>query len=164
MKALLAERCSHARILIAEDNPVNQKVASRMLEKLGIRADLAGNGREAVEMLALAPYDLIFMDCQMPEMDGYAATRKIRRDEPAGRRVAIVAMTAEAMTGAREACLEAGMDDHIAKPVKLEDLFGVLCKWLAKPVSVTDNAGGLAAGSMRATKDPATRSPVVAFP
>jgi CheY-like chemotaxis protein len=81
-------------------------------------------------MIEMAPYDLIFMDCQMPEMDGYAATREIRRSEKAGRRVAIVAMTAEAMAGARERCLASGMDDHITKPVKLEDIFDALQKWL----------------------------------
>ena len=117
------------RVLIAEDNGVNQKVAVRMLEKLGVRADLASNGREAVELRQMLPYDLILMDCQMPEMDGYEAAREIRRRE-GGRRTAIVAMTAEAMTGAREKCIEAGMDDYIAKPVRLDDLVEALQKWL----------------------------------
>jgi signal transduction histidine kinase/CheY-like chemotaxis protein len=130
MKDALRERSPHIRILVAEDNVVNQKVASRMLERLGIRPDLAANGGEVLEMLELAPYDLIFMDCQMPEMDGYEASRRIRRRETNGRHVAIVAMTAEAMAGAREACLAAGMDDHIAKPVKVEDIFVALQKWL----------------------------------
>jgi two-component system, sensor histidine kinase and response regulator len=113
---------SHVRPLLAEDNVVNQKVALRMLERLGLRADVAGNGREAVEMFKLVPYDVIFMDCQMPELDGYGASRAIRRLEGGERHVNIVAMTAEAMTGAREHCLAAGMDDYIAKPVKVEDL------------------------------------------
>jgi signal transduction histidine kinase/CheY-like chemotaxis protein/streptogramin lyase len=118
------------RVLVAEDNIVNQKVAVRMLEKLGMRPDLAANGQEAVEMFGLVPYDLIFMDCQMPEMDGYAAAREIRRQEGPNQHVAIVAMTAEVMAGSREQCLEAGMDDHIGKPIKTEFLFEALRKWV----------------------------------
>jgi PAS domain S-box-containing protein len=120
---------SPIRILLAEDNVVNQKVARRMLERLGLRMDVAGNGREAVEMCGLIRYDVVLMDCQMPEMDGYEATREIRRQQADGRHSVIIAMTADAMAGTRERCLEAGMDDHIAKPVKLEDLFEALQKW-----------------------------------
>lgn len=119
------------RVLVAEDNIVNQKVAARMLHNLGVRADLAANGCEAVEMFGLLPYDLIFMDCQMPEMDGYAAAREIRRSEAPNRHVPIVAMTAEVLTGCRELCLEAGMDDHLPKPVKMEFLFEILRKWIS---------------------------------
>jgi CheY-like chemotaxis protein len=104
-----------------------------MLERLGVRVDMAGNGIEAVEMFRLAPYDLIFMDCQMPEMDGYAATREIRRLENGARRVTIIAMTAEVLNGTREHCLAAGMDDYIPKPVKLEDLDKTLQEWVVKP-------------------------------
>ena len=118
------------RVLVAEDNIVNQKVAARMLEKLGIRPDLAANGREAVGMVGLLPYDLIFMDCQMPELDGYAATLEIRRREGPNQHVPIVAMTAEVLAGCREQCLAAGMDDHLPKPVKMEFLFEALRKWV----------------------------------
>ncbi|MCU1238837.1 MAG: hypothetical protein JWP63_6804 [Candidatus Solibacter sp.] len=125
------------RVLVAEDNIVNQKVATRMLEKLGVRPDLAANGREAVAMFGLLPYDLIFMDCQMPEMDGYAATMAIRRKETEGQRVPIVAMTAEVLGRCRERCLEAGMDDHIPKPVKMEFLYDTLRKWIPERCGVS---------------------------
>jgi signal transduction histidine kinase/DNA-binding response OmpR family regulator len=118
------------RVLVAEDNVVNQKVAVRMLERLGVRADLASNGREAVQMVEMFPYDLLLMDCQMPEMDGYEATAEIRRREGSGRHMAVVAMTAEALAGCRERCLQAGMDDFIAKPVRLPDLMAALRKWV----------------------------------
>jgi signal transduction histidine kinase/CheY-like chemotaxis protein len=120
---------NQVRILVAEDNVVNQKVATRMLEKLGLRSDVAANGREAVEMCEILPYDLVFMDCHMPEMDGYAATREIRKRIGGSDRIAIIAMTAEAMEGCRGNCLDAGMDDYIAKPVKMNDLVEALRKW-----------------------------------
>ena len=118
------------RVLVVEDNPVNQKVASFILGKLGIRPDLATNGLEAIAMFEKAPYDLIFMDCQMPELDGYAASREIRRRERKGRQVRIVAMTAEALAGSRELCLHAGMDGYIAKPVKFDKVFEAIEEWL----------------------------------
>jgi CheY-like chemotaxis protein len=117
------------RVLVVEDNAVNQKVAVQMLERLGLRVDVAANGREAVELLEMLPYDVVFMDCQMPEMNGYEAAAELRRREGPDRRVAIVAMTAEVMAGSRERCAEAGMDDFIAKPIKMEDLIGALRKW-----------------------------------
>jgi signal transduction histidine kinase/CheY-like chemotaxis protein len=131
MNSALAGRAAEwpIRVLVAEDNVVNQKVAVRMLERLGLRADVAANGREAVRMFELLPYDLIFMDCQMPEMDGYEAAQEIRRREGPGRHVAIIAMTADAMAGCREQCLEAGMDDFVAKPVAMEALFETLQRW-----------------------------------
>jgi PAS domain S-box-containing protein len=117
------------RVLLAEDDPVNRQVASLMLGKLGIRPDVAANGREAVEMFGVSPYDLIFMDCQMPELDGYAATREIRSRERRGRQVRIVAMTAEVMEGTRKLCIEAGMDDYISKPVQRDQMIEALRKW-----------------------------------
>jgi CheY-like chemotaxis protein len=117
------------RVLLAEDNPVNRMVAVRILEKLGCLVDVASNGLEAMEMAFLFPYEAIFMDCGMPEMDGYAATREIRLRQPRLSRVPIVAVTANAIAGAREECLEAGMDDYIAKPILSADLERALVKW-----------------------------------
>jgi CheY-like chemotaxis protein len=128
------------RVLVAEDNVVNQKVAVRMLERVGLRPDVAGNGREAVTMCAMLPYDLIFMDCQMPEMDGYAATAEIRKHQGLNGRVAIIAMTAEAMEGSRERCIDAGMDDYIAKPVRLAEMIEALQKWVPEKSSALKDA------------------------
>jgi signal transduction histidine kinase/CheY-like chemotaxis protein len=127
------------RVLVAEDNSVNQVVASAMLKRLGVRADLVDNGLAAVEALAQEPYDLVLMDCRMPVMDGYEACRAIRRRESEGHHngsahVPIIAMTASAIQGDREHCLEVGMDDYLAKPVRLTDLSAVLERWLpARP-------------------------------
>jgi CheY-like chemotaxis protein len=101
-----------------------------MLEKFGLCVDIAGNGREAVRMVRTLPYDAVFMDCQMPEMDGYEATREIRRTEEPGQHVIIIAMTAEALAGARELCYSAGMDDYLAKPVMFVELSRRIEKWL----------------------------------
>jgi PAS domain S-box-containing protein len=127
---------SKARVLLAEDNQVNQMVAIGQLQKLGYQADKVANGLEALESCQRIPYDIIFMDCQMPEMDGYEASRQIRSreqqnpsDHPA---VHIIAMTANALQGDREKCIAAGMDDYISKPVRLPDLQKVLERWRLK--------------------------------
>lgn len=117
---------SHIRALVAEDNAVNQTVAVRMLARLGVHADVAGNGREAIEMVRMLPYDIVFMDCQMPEMDGYEATAEVRHREGPNRHIPIIALTAEAILGCRERCIAAGMDDFIAKPITLNDLIEVV--------------------------------------
>jgi PAS domain S-box-containing protein len=117
------------RVLVVEDNAVNQKVAVRLLGRLGLRPEVAGNGLEAVQMFRSLHPDIIFMDCQMPELDGYEATRRIRLLQKPGEHPAIVAMTAEALAGSREACLAAGMDHYISKPIALADLCDALETW-----------------------------------
>ena len=114
------------RILLAEDNVVNQKLAIRLLEKLGYRADIAGNGLEALEALERQTYDLLLSDVQMPEMDGLETTRQILQRWPAGERPWIIAMTAEAMSGDRERCLAAGMNDYVAKPIRVDELVAAI--------------------------------------
>ncbi len=119
-----------ARILLAEDNMINQKVAIHLLNKFGYRTDAVGNGREAVEALKTIPYSLILMDVQMPEMDGFEATQKIRELNNDRKDTPIIAMTANAMKGDRERCLDAGMNDYIPKPVKPENLLAVITAWI----------------------------------
>ena len=114
------------RIMVAEDNPVNQRLALRVLEKLGFRADAVGNGLEAIESLARQLYDVIFMDVQMPEMDGLEATQRIRQNFAKEDQPMIIAMTANAMTGDRERCMEAGMDAYISKPIRFGEIQAIL--------------------------------------
>jgi len=118
---------SHAlRILLAEDNVVNQRLALRLLQQMGYRADLASNGLEAIECVARQTYDVVLMDVQMPEMDGFEASRQITAKWPAGQRPRIIAMTANAMQGDREMCLAAGMDDYVSKPIRVDELVAAL--------------------------------------
>jgi len=151
-----AQAHTQAHILLAEDNIVNQKVAVRMLQKIGYRVDVVENGQEAVRAVSRTSYDLVLMDCQMPEMDGLEATRKIREAENVKRKVLdvgndakepnspdalrltsnhvpIIALTANALYGDRESCLEAGMDDFLTKPVRIEELGAMISKWLPHP-------------------------------
>lgn len=116
-------------ILVAEDNPINMKLAIRILEKMGYQADSAGNGAEALESVARQHYDIVFMDVQMPEVNGLEATRRICRRWPEEKRPRIIAMTANALEGDREKCLEAGMDDYISKPIRIDEVQAALRRW-----------------------------------
>jgi len=124
------------RILLAEDNLVNQKVAIRMLEKLDYRVDVVGNGTAAIAAWQTGRYDLILMDCQMPELDGYEATREIRRLENGARPIPIVALTAHAMKGADQECIAAGMDGYLSKPINREELEATLSHFLREDIAL----------------------------
>ncbi len=131
---------SRGRLLLAEDNAVNQKIAVRLLQTLGWQVDVANNGIEAALAVTQRRYDAVLMDCQMPEMDGYEATREIRKREVAtdgGGHVIVLAMTANAMQGDRELCLAAGMDDYLAKPIRREELQRALDRWVAPAANRT---------------------------
>ena len=139
-----------AHVLVAEDNEVNQKVAVRILERLGYKVDVADDGNEALEACQRTRYDVVLMDVQMPGLDGFEVARRIRAREQGGRHTPIVAMTASAMKGDRERCLEAGMDDYVAKPVTPEALDTALRRWVsaarptvsAAPAAGVEGAGG----------------------
>jgi CheY-like chemotaxis protein len=120
------ESATQCRLLVVEDNRVNQKVAQNLLERLGCRVELAINGEEGVRMAESGHYDILFMDCQMPVMDGFQATAEIRRREGPGVHRIIIALTANALQGDRERCLQAGMDDYISKPMNKAELIRVL--------------------------------------
>jgi CheY-like chemotaxis protein len=138
--ALRSQRGGKHRILLAEDNLVNQKVAYRTLERLGYRVDIVGDGRAAVEAWKSGRYDLILMDCQMPELDGYAATREIRRLQQDGNPIPIVALTAHAMKGAAAECISAGMNDYLSKPIDRELLEACLERHLGRVVGGVEDA------------------------
>ncbi|MEW6218854.1 MAG: response regulator [Thermodesulfobacteriota bacterium] len=144
---LLAEqRLREVRILLVEDNPVNQKMAATMMRKAGYQVEIASNGQVAVEAVARERFDLVFMDVQMPVLDGLAATRAIRQWEETGQpRHAIVAMTAHALAGDRERCLEAGMDDYITKPIRPQTLFETIRRWTELDAAAPEQTGAAVA-------------------
>ncbi len=130
-------------MLVVEDSPVNRLVAVHVLERCGFRAHVVNDGREALQALATQSYDAVLMDCQMPNIDGYEATKELRRREGGSRHTPVIAMTAHAMTGDRERCLAAGMDDYIAKPVRSQTLVEVLHRWIGDAEQrPEDPAGG----------------------
>ena len=155
-----------ARILVAEDNPVNHEVALAMLESLGCRVDGVCTGQEAVEAASRVDYDLILMDCQMPGMDGYAATRLIRRDERQGaRRSPIVALTAHASKGDRAMCLAVGMDDYLSKPYTHQELYAIVQRWLAMSFSTAPSLSeGVRQGTSAPSVPPHSGGPVILEP
>ncbi len=150
-------------VLVAEDNPTNQAVAVRWLERLGFEAEVASDGETALEALAARSFAAVLMDCQMPRLDGYEATGELRRREGDERRTPVIAMTAHAMKGDRERCLEAGMDDYLAKPLRPDTLRTILERWVPAAAadggaSRTEEDGGWAnpggAGGQRRPRSP----------
>jgi two-component system sensor histidine kinase/response regulator len=137
-----AEITRRGHLLLVEDNAMNQLVATKILAKLGYEVAVAGNGIEALQSMDEAAYDAVLMDCQMPEMDGYAATRELRRREGDARHTPVIAMTAAAMQGDREACLAAGMDDYLTKPIRPHALAQMLDRWLAPDAQTSSAIGG----------------------
>ena len=132
---LAEDRKRNVRILLVEDNTINQMVIVNILKKFGYNADVVANGREAVKKLEIIPYNIVLMDCQMPEMDGYEATKVIRNPESKvlNHKIPVIAMTAHAMKGDREKCFETGMDDYLAKPVNPKEFSDMLEKWITEP-------------------------------
>ncbi|MBT8112726.1 MAG: response regulator, partial [Gammaproteobacteria bacterium] len=131
----------NATVLIVEDNNANQQVAQAMLERLGCRCSIANNGIEALKLLELAKYDAVFMDCNMPEMDGYETTNKVRQLESEISQIPIIAMTANVLKGDREKCIQAGMNDYTKKPLKLNKLIDKLERWVGAPATDEENVG-----------------------
>jgi CheY-like chemotaxis protein len=131
----LREYRSRLRILLAEDNRVNQTLAMRLLQKRGHTVVIAEDGRQAIEALGKQPFDLILMDMQMPELDGVEAAILIReREKSSGEHIPIIALTANAMMGDRERCLDSGMDDYVSKPIQVKDLFAAIERVLSSPL------------------------------
>jgi CheY-like chemotaxis protein len=118
-----------ARLLLVEDNPINREIAESLLQRAGITVAMAGNGEEALEMLQRERFDGVLMDCQMPVLDGYEATRQLRR-QPQWQDLPVIAMTANALVGDREKALAAGMNDHIVKPIVVDEMYGTLARWV----------------------------------
>ncbi|MEW5719800.1 MAG: response regulator, partial [Chloroflexota bacterium] len=145
------------RVLLVEDNVVNQQVAVFMLQARGYQVDVVGNGSEALDGLARASYDLVLMDCQMPEMDGFEATAQIRQREGSARHTPIIALTAHALRGEREQCIAVGMDDYIAKPISPDVLYATLRRWL--PRSIAPSVPAPAEISLPATESPPIEPP-----
>ena len=154
------DRLRDAHILVADDHPVNRLFASKILKKIGVRnITLVEDGKQAIEAVSNASYDVVLMDCQMPEMDGYAATQQIRQiEENSGKHTSIIAVTANAMVGDKEKCVQAGMDDYLSKPIKPEKLRQKLHKWLNK----MDDENNTPTGSV--TSQPATQTVSVSSP
>jgi two-component system sensor histidine kinase/response regulator len=144
-------------VLVAEDSQINQIVTTRVLERCGCRVKVVGDGGEALRALAVDRFDAVLMDCQMPGMDGYEATRELRRREQGARRTPVIAMTAHAMTGDRERCIDAGMDDYLSKPVRHTDLANMLRRWI--PHDADGVAGPPLDGNDPGQLDQATGSP-----
>ncbi|MEM6558694.1 MAG: response regulator [Myxococcota bacterium] len=156
-----------ARVLVVEDNMINREVVKSLLGNLGYEPVLVNDGQEAVDALMGANYDIVFMDCQMPKLDGYDATREIRRREGSVRHTPIVAMTAHAMVGDRDKCLAAGMDDYLTKPVKLEELQGAIDRWVdgeGKSPEAAAPAVALSSSAKSATTNSSTAIPRVEKP
>ena len=143
------------RILLAEDNPANQMVSHYQFERLGLAPDIVPDGKQALEALAKSPYDLVLMDCQMPELDGYQATAEVRKREGTSKHTPIIAMTANVLEGEEMKCREAGMDGYVAKPVTLTELKHLLRCW----VGYTEEKGtGKEGSASRERSDPVNMS------
>jgi CheY-like chemotaxis protein len=138
-----------ARVLLVEDNPINQELARDLLNRAGIAVSIAGDGQEALAILARERFDAVLMDCQMPVMDGYEATRALRR-RPDLQDLPVIAMTANAMAGDREKVLQAGMNDHVAKPIRIDDLFSTLARWVQPALPAHESEAPPPALDMRA--------------